>query len=71
MPIFTEGQLLSNIIKSKISVEEKLNILCCVNDNYAKQLINLMYLVRNFCDRRINLYVLSTSFSKDSKKFVE
>lgn len=71
MPIFTEGQLLSNIIKSKISVEEKLNILCCVNDNYAKQLINLMYSVRNFCDRGINLYVLSTSFSKDSKKFVK
>ncbi|MBQ8468471.1 MAG: glycosyltransferase family 8 protein [Clostridia bacterium] len=40
-----------------------MNILCCVDDNYAYPLINFMFSIRKYCDREINLYVLSTKLS--------
>lgn len=64
MPLFTEEQLLENIIKSKFNVDEEINILCCVNDLYVNPLINLMYSVRHFSSRRIKLYLLTTQISK-------
>ena len=43
MPLFTEEQLLENIIKSKFTLEEEINLFCCLDDGYVNPTINLMY----------------------------
>lgn len=71
MPIFTEAQLLENIIKSKFNLDEEINLFCCLDDGYVNPTINLMYSIRHFCDRKINLYILTSKISKDSCRLLK
>lgn len=72
MEFFLKEQLLQNIKASKKrDNEEPFNILCCINDSYVNQLIALMTSIRHFCDKKINLYVLSASeFSSKNISFI-
>jgi len=71
MIIFTEEQLVKNSIMSALNTGEEINILCCVNDKFANPMINLMYSIRNFCDRKINLYVLTTQMNEETVKLIQ
>ena len=68
MNFFIKEQLLQNIEVSKKRGKAKaINILCCINDFYVNQLVTLMTSIRHFCNKKITLYVLSTSLSKQSE----
>ena len=70
MSVFTEEQLLNNILQSKLSTNETVNILCCVNDEYVNSMINLMYSVRHFCNKKIKLFILTTHLSKKNNELI-
>ena len=64
MTVFNEGQLLDNILKVKTSLEEEtINLFCCVNDKLVNPMINLMYSIRHFCDKKLKLFILTTALS--------
>lgn len=71
MPVFTESQLLEKILESKFNTDEPINLLCCVNDSYVNPMINLMYSIRHFCSRIINLYVYTTKLSNKSVDLIK
>ena len=69
MKIFNKKQLIKNIKQSKKkNAEEPINILCNINNTYVKQLVTLMTSIRHFCNKKINLYVLSTALSEEDDK---
>ncbi len=73
MEIFSQKQILNNVLKSLKSEvnSSKINLLCCINDDYADKMIALMFSVRNFCNNPIDLYVLTTQLSDDSVKLIQ
>jgi len=65
---YLEDRLEENINNSKKSTDRKISLLSCINDAYKNPLINLMYSIRQYNDAPIDYYVMSTSFSEESKE---
>lgn len=71
MAVFEENQLLNNILNEKLSLDNKtINLFCCVNDKFVNPMINLMFSIRHFCDKKIQLFILTTSISVESIDFI-
>lgn len=47
-----------------------MNLLCCINDGYLYPALTMLYSIREHNSDKINLYVLSTKFSKKSEKIL-
>ena len=47
-----------------------MNLLCCLNDKYLYPLINMVYSIRKFNSSKIDLYLLTTSFSLSKEKLL-
>lgn len=68
--IFSEKTLLKQIHNIQQNGED-INILTCVNDKFVNPMINLMFSIRHFCNRKIKLFVLSTGLTDVSKALIK
>ena len=68
--IFSEKNLLKQI-KNINQNGEQINILVCINDKYVNPMINLMFSIRHFCNRKMKLFVLSTGLTDVSKALIQ
>ena len=75
MAIFSEEKLIDNILTRKLNLDntstDEINLLCCVNDNYVNPMINLMFSIRHFCDKKIHLYVHSTGLTELNQEIIK
>lgn len=72
MEFYSEKLILNNVLKSlKGNKDKVVNLLCCVNDVYVDKMINLMFSIRNFSDKQINLFVLTTEMNQDSENLIK